>query len=243
MHDYGFDINIDGKMYKVPIICECKKRKTLVLRIIPKNMQVIFSMPVGTPKSYADSFFEKSKPWLAKQLEKILPCVKIHDYMENDSFYYLGSELPLKIRSGRKNSAHIEGGCIFIEQKTELSADQKKALLEKMFTRELEDLLKESFSYVSQKFKQYIGEREPDIKIRKMTAKWGLCRPLKNQMTFSSRLVHVSPELIDYVMAHELCHFVHANHSKAFWALLEKGMPAWCDFRQKLGEMDKYIDI
>ena len=243
MQDYDFNIDIDGQTYKIPIICERKKRKTLVLRVIPKNMQVLFSMPVGTPQSYADNFFEKSKPWLKKQLEKILPMLKKHDYTEGDCFYYLGSELPLKILGSEKNCAYIENGNIVIEQKTVLSAEQKKALLEKMFAKEFSYLINESFLYVSQIFEPYIGKLTPEIKVRKMTAKWGLCRPFKKQMTFSSRLVHLDPELIDYVMAHELCHFVHANHSKDFWSLLEKGMPDWRNLRKKLGEMDKYIDI
>lgn len=243
MGDYKLDIAVDGKVYPVEVICEYKKRKTLVLRVIPKNMQVRFSMPPGTPESYARKFFEKSRPWLEQQLKSILPGIKKHDYMDGDRFYFLGSELLLKVKKTARNSAYIENGCIILEQKEDLSLDKKKLLIEKMFYRELEPLLQESFAYIAQVFEPYLEKRSPEIKIRKMTAKWGLCRPLKNQMTFSSRLVHVAPCLIDYVMAHELCHFVQANHSSDFWELLAKGMPDWRARRKKLAEVDKYIDI
>ncbi len=53
-------------------------------------------------------------------------------------------------------------------------------------------------------------------------------------MTLNAKLIHASIECIDYVIAHELCHRIHFNHSKEFWTLVESVMPDWRERKKKL---------
>jgi hypothetical protein len=48
------------------------------------------------------------------------------------------------------------------------------------------------------------------------------------------RLVHLPPELGDYVVAHEVAHLVEMNHSKRFWGLVSGLYPAWREARERL---------
>lgn len=66
-----------------------------------------------------------------------------------------------------------------------------------------------------------IGVDYTDIKIRSYKARWGSCYP-DGRMQFNWRLVMAPKWVVNYVLVHELCHLVHANHSKAFWALVEQ---------------------
>ena len=52
----------------------------------------------------------------------------------------------------------------------------------------------------------------------------------KNRVCFNLVLAHIDYALIDYVIVHELCHFLEANHSKAFYHEIEKRMP---DYKEK----------
>ena len=52
----------------------------------------------------------------------------------------------------------------------------------------------------------------------------------KNKVCFNLVLAHVDKNLIDYVIVHELCHFIEANHSKAFYQEIEKRMP---DYKER----------
>ncbi len=66
--------------------------------------------------------------------------------------------------------------------------------------------------------------RDPnDIKIRigDMKTRWGSCHP-DGRLSFSWRLILAPPEARDYVVAHEVAHLVHHNHSAKFWALCEE---------------------
>jgi len=62
------------------------------------------------------------------------------------------------------------------------------------------------------------------IKITSAKKRWGSCSARGN-LNFSWRLVLTPPEIIDYVVIHELCHVVHHNHSKRFWALVAQICP------------------
>lgn len=67
------------------------------------------------------------------------------------------------------------------------------------------------------------------IAIRDTRTRWGSCSS-KGNLNFNYRLAFMDRELLDYVVVHELCHLIHMNHSKDYWAEVAKIMP---DYEQK----------
>lgn len=60
---------------------------------------------------------------------------------------------------------------------------------------------------------------------RDMKSRWGSCESRLKRISLNVQLVRMPTELIDYVILHELCHLLHANHGSEFWATLDK----FCD--------------
>lgn len=77
---------------------------------------------------------------------------------------------------------------------------------------------------------------KPLIKIRKMKSMWGSCKYNAGIITMNSVLMNAPRHLTEYVMVHEYCHFIHPNHSKAFYSLLSEMMPDWKLRKQQLRE-------
>ena len=73
------------------------------------------------------------------------------------------------------------------------------------------------------------GLKAASVKKKKKKSYFGVCTS-ENHIRFSYQLMRYPEEAIDYVVLHELAHTVHHNHSKAFWALVEKYMP---DYKQR----------
>lgn len=65
------------------------------------------------------------------------------------------------------------------------------------------------------------------LKLRTMKSRWGSCAWGTGTVTLNRRLYFAPPECLEYVALHELCHFVHHDHSPRFHALLDRLMPDW----------------
>ena len=71
------------------------------------------------------------------------------------------------------------------------------------------------------------------ITIREQKTRWGSCSA-KGNLNFNWKLVLMPPEILDYVVVHELAHRLQMNHSAAFWAEVGKILPDYRERRQWL---------
>ena len=71
------------------------------------------------------------------------------------------------------------------------------------------------------------GVKKPEIKLRTMSSRWGSCAYTKGRITINKRLIAYPIAAAEMVTLHELCHFVHPDHSKDFYALMQTLMPDW----------------
>jgi len=71
-----------------------------------------------------------------------------------------------------------------------------------------------------------IGVEYRGIRIGGQRTLWGSCSP-RGTLSFNWRLVLAPPEVLDYVVVHELCHLRVPNHSRRFWELVERHRPHW----------------
>ncbi len=234
-----------NNIYQIPIDFERKKRKNLVLKVYKTTGRILLSVPLNTPEEYAKEFLHKQTEWLQKQMQKILPSLNRaeHTYQTGDSFVYLGEKMPFIVITGKKNQVTISDGKIVLQQKLELTKKQKVVLLDKMFNSSLIAILEKSLEKNLTLYRELLPNFDSpiDLKIRKMTNKWAVCRPIKKQISFNKSLIQVPLDLIDYVMVHELCHFRHLNHSKLFWQMVARKMPCWQNYRERLKTVQ--IDI
>ena len=92
-----------------------------------------------------------------------------------------------------------------------------------------EEILKEQYPLIAG-----YGVPLPILRIREMKSCWGSCLYRKGTITLNKRLMQKSRRCIEYVVLHELCHFIHPNHSKQFYGLLETLMPDWKERKREL---------
>jgi len=80
------------------------------------------------------------------------------------------------------------------------------------------------------------------IKITSAKSYWGCCN-IKNEVSFSWRLMLATPKTIDYVIIHELVHTKHHNHSKKFWQEVEKIMPEYKKYKDELKQIESLYEV
>ena len=121
-----------------------------------------------------------------------------------------------KIREQEAKKKEIQGESVESEY---LTNEEIKKLADKA----LQHIPKRVSYYAKQ-----IGVTYRKITIRNQKTRWGSCSS-KGNLNFNCLLMLMPPEVIDYVVVHELCHRKQMNHSKAFWKEVEKILPNYKD--------------
>lgn len=74
------------------------------------------------------------------------------------------------------------------------------------------------------------------VTIKNQKTRWGSCSQKKN-INIHYRVIHLRPDLADYVLTHELCHLKEMNHSRIFWKLVGETIPHYQELRAELKSM------
>ena len=109
---------------------------------------------------------------------------------------------------------------------------KNKDYLDKWYKKETKRIFKEELDKIYNLFEENIPY--PNLRIRKMTTRWGVCNKNSKTITLNSELIKYSIDKLDYVIVHELSHFIHFNHSTSFWCLVSKYCPDYKKIRKEL---------
>lgn len=94
-------------------------------------------------------------------------------------------------------------------------------------SQQLADLRRRAAEVIPERaafFASKMGVAHGRITIRSQRSRWGSCSS-KGNLNFNCLLMLTPPEVIDYVVVHELCHRIEMNHSPRFWAQVERILP------------------
>lgn len=212
-------VEIKGIKFEVTIT---KKRiKNIYLRITDNKIEASCPYYVANYEVY--NFIESKRDWIYKVYQYNIdrPKYKLM-YRDGDSFYIFGKEYHLIRNIGRKKVV-ISDGCIYFTYK-DYSEDSIKALykeLDKMLLNKAREYLNKYRGMLI----DYGYNDEPILNARIMTSKWGVCYTRNNKINISSYLIHYPYICLEYIMIHELTHFIVPNHSKRFYEIIANNMP------------------
>lgn len=208
-------VSADEYIYKdksYPIEVIRKNNKNTYLRI--KDNKIVITTGYFTNKYQINRLINDNISFINKVLDKNMN-------KEEDTLFKLFGK-SYDIIYGFSNT-EIDNNKIYTK-------DEKT--FNKYFTKYIYNIYSERLSYWYNIFEENIPV--PNLKIRKMTSRWGVCNIKNHNVTLNLELSKYDISALDYVIVHELSHFIHHNHSKDFWLLVEKYYPNYKSIRKML---------
>ena len=211
--------------------CEIKRsrRKTVALYVYPDKR-----IEIRTPLLYnindVEPFLIKHSRWLFNRLDSKSANVSLtKTFADGELHYFLGKQYPIKINISTKNSVVFNNDTIIISAK---SPELAESLLDRWYLEQAKRVFQEiSLPLIKQMEKYNVAPKS--FTIRKMKTRWGSCSR-KGSISLNMHLIKLPEQCIKEVVLHELCHLVHFNHSKDFYALMTAEMPDWKTWKKEL---------
>lgn len=163
-------------------------------------------------------------------------------YRDGDSLKLMGKEYTIRIRYvPNKNASNgsLKNDIIQLQLSEGMSPKQeqkhKTYLVSRLIGNEYQPVIAQRLAVLNEiHFKKPIRK----LRLRDNISNWGSCS-VDGSINISVRLLFAPPEVIDYILIHELAHLVEHNHSDRFWKLVERAMPGYKlaeDWLHKNGE-------
>ena len=214
---------------------ERKPVKNLNLRI-RRDGSVFVSASQTVPCAEIDRFVRSKSKYVLAAIQKFEDAIRFNPqpkkFVSGETFYILGRSLRLKVSCAENDSIVSDEAYIYLSVRTPSDYGAKSRIIKRFMDQRCEAV----FAGVMDELYPLVGKygaKRPVLKIRTLESRWGSCLVQKGVVTLNRRLLAAPRCCIEYVILHELCHFIHPNHSGKFYALLSALMPDWKD-RKKL---------
>ena len=206
-------IELNGNIYDVDIVR--KNNKNTYVRV--KNGKIVVTTNYLSSKNSIIKLIKDNENSIIKMIDKDSKKMD-----KSDNFYYFGKKYDVIYGF---NDIDINDNKIYVKD---------KKMLDKYVDNNIIEIFSSRINYWYNMFDENIPI--PNLKIRKMTSRWGVCNIKNHNVTLNYHLIKYDISCLDYVIVHELSHFIHPNHSKEFWNLVGKYYPRYKECRKMLKE-------
>lgn len=198
------------------IVISYKNIKNMYMRI-KSDLCIYISVPVGASNKKIMEFIKSNSSFIEKNLLNI----ENKKSKNLNKFMYLGK--CYDICYSNTSSIVLGDSKVFMRRDYDVLKFYKK-----MAKEVFEQRYDICFSIFNKKVVK------PDLRIRRMTSKWGVCNVTDNVITLNLELIKFDVEYLDYVIYHELSHLIHPNHSSSFWELVSCYVPNYKKIRKDM---------
>lgn len=213
------------------VLVRRRGRRGVGLKVDAAGLTV--SAPLSIPVARIEKMVSESESWVLGKLavwrERQVP---VQRWEEGATVPWLGEPLALRLVPARRAGAQASGGSLVVGVAVPGDEAIRRTVVAWYRRSALAHLAHRAFV-----FSRLAGLAPPRVMISSARSRWGSCNS-RREVRLSWRLAKARPALVDYVVCHELAHLRHMNHSREFWAEVERLCPDYRSLREELEAND-----
>jgi predicted metal-dependent hydrolase len=232
------------------IVRSRRRLKTMSISLHPEH-GVRVAVPARTASWVVRAFVEKRARWIVRAASEAKQRPAPLRFVAGEALPYLGEQLQIlrepfdaaqdRLRDERRRvTVALEGGVFRIAVPDGLDGAARRDAVHRAVAGWYRERAQEHLAGRAALWGRRLGYSATKVLTRDQRSRWGSCSP-DGTLRFNWRLIMAAPELIDYVVVHELTHIRVRNHSTEFWAELAKTMPDHRSHRSRLREFGSQL--
>jgi hypothetical protein len=201
-----------------------RRRKTAALHMDPQQGLVVIT-PSAWKREQVEELLERKIRWILEKRQKMTDINErqpIPVFHEGAMFLLGGQWHPMQLSESPHSRSHLhfdEGGFYLVKGQDAQEEDLRQVFIS-WYKSAGQRLVEERIVSLAPS----IAGMPKLAKVKEQKKRWGSCTH-DNQVLFNWRLVMAPLPVLDSIVVHELCHMIHKDHSRAFWALVHAHDP------------------
>jgi predicted metal-dependent hydrolase len=198
-----------------------KSRRAKRLRMVVRaGGAVEVTIPRRTSRAALLRFIDDNSTWLAEKVAAAREAARVPalGLQQPGIVWAAGRPVAIEAVDGPVSVAALRGETLRVSGPQQQAA----AAIERWYRREARRRLEQAAARETAR----LGVSYERIAVRDQRSRWGSCSA-RGTLSFNWRLVLAPPDVLEYVVVHELLHVLEPNHSRAFWGLLDRHRPEW----------------
>ncbi len=219
---------------EIPVDIVRSSRRTVALYVRPGGTLQVRA-PRYVPVSLLMQFVREKSRWIERHLSilrEAAPPSYPQMTVNGSTIPFMGSQIAVRVTAGSRNRVLLKDQELLITLSGETSPEKITAVTDAWYHQQAKDFFPRRTAEMVAMHHAKLPEPR-NVSVRKMRRRWGTCHS-NGTVWFNRELIKRDPELIDYVIIHELCHLVHHNHGREYYELLGSIIPEFRKLRQRL---------
>ena len=212
-----------------------KNVKNINLRVMQPEGQVRVSAPKRMPVDLIYAFVTSKYDWILLQQQRLQAHTNKNAflYQSGEKHFCFGQQYELRcIDSNAKPKVFWNGQVLELHAKEHATYEKRQSILEAWYREQL----KNHIPILINKYERLMSLAVQEFGVKKMKTRWGTCNPKAKRIWLNLELAKKPIECLEYVVLHEMTHFIEPKHNQRFYDLVTQYMPEWRNAEKKLSD-------
>lgn len=218
----------------IPVEIVRKNTKNIHLGVYPPEGNVRISVPSHITNENVRLAIVSRLSWIKKRQEefKKQPRQTEREYVAGESHYFQGKRYILEVveRNGKHSFSLKNNARMLLHVSPNTTKENHALVVNNWYRQQLKKIIPD----LLEKWQPIVGKEVKSWGVKKMKTKWGSCNIADRRIWINLELAKKSPECLEYIVVHELVHLHERQHNDNFRSLMDKFLPQWRQFRDKL---------